>query len=263
VSTQATEPPARSSPSGGGPGLKKKYGGIPVWGWGAAIVLTIGVVVYMRVRSASKTAAGSSGTTSTSDDVSTSGTGDTENSLSEYEQLNSELTSIQGNEAALLAAIQDLQGNGSSAPSSGAQVTVPGVVGERAETAGAKIRAAGLVPHLTPGTPKGSIGHIESQDPKKGAKVAKGSTVQLTNRITQSKKSNDDADAADAANADAGGSSSSGAGSSGAGSSGTSSAPAGRPSTTPKVKASPVKAAPKPKAKAKPRARARPPARKK
>lgn len=64
------------------------------------------------------------------------------------------------------------------------KVTVPKVVGLRAEDAGADITAAGLNPHVTPGTPHGKIGHITDQTPKGGQLATRGSTVTLINKIT-------------------------------------------------------------------------------
>jgi hypothetical protein len=63
-------------------------------------------------------------------------------------------------------------------------VTVPNEIGKRAEVAGQEITSAGLVAHVTPGTPKGKTGIIQSQTPGAGAKVKGGSTVTLHNKIS-------------------------------------------------------------------------------
>lgn len=57
-----------------------------------------------------------------------------------------------------------------------ASVTVPGVVGDRADTARQKLRAAGLSYNIS----ANATGAVKSQNPKAGAKVAKGTKVSLT-----------------------------------------------------------------------------------
>jgi hypothetical protein len=60
-----------------------------------------------------------------------------------------------------------------------ASVVVPEVKGLRAEDAGNKLKALGLIPHISQGVPPGKTGIINSQTPGPGKKVKKGSTVDL------------------------------------------------------------------------------------
>ena len=210
-----SEQPPEST--GGGSGLKKKYGGIPVWGYGVGLVVAIAAYTFIRLRSASKAAAAPS--TSTSEDVSASGTTGDETGLSEYEQVSAQLTGIEGNNAAILAAIADMNGAGSTAaapPSSAAAtIKVPAVTGDEKRVAGPKITAAGLKPKFS----SKSEGTISAQAPPAGTKVAAGTTVDLT---VKPKSGSGSASAGSAPS----GTTSAGGGSA-AGSSGTSSATGG------------------------------------
>ena len=74
--------------------------------------------------------------------------------------------------------------SGQPGPPPKGDVAVPNVIGKRAETAGQLVTSAGLVAEVTPGTPRGKIGIIQSSSPKSGTKVASGSTVTLHNKIS-------------------------------------------------------------------------------
>ena len=218
-----SEQPPEST--GGGSGLKKKYGGIPVWGYGVGLVVAIAAYTFIRLRSASKAAAAPS--TSTSEDVSASGTTGDETGLSEYEQVSAQLTGIEGNNAAILAAIADMNGAGSTAaapPSSAAAtIKVPAVTGDEKRVAGPKITAAGLKPKFS----SKSEGTISAQAPPAGTKVAAGTTVDLTVKPKSGSGSASAGSAPSGTTSAGGGSAAGSSGTSSAGSSGTSSATGG------------------------------------
>jgi len=63
--------------------------------------------------------------------------------------------------------------------------TVPSVVGERGETARAKVSAVGFKPIQVPATtPKGKSTTVKSQNPAGGTKAAKGTDVALEVAVT-------------------------------------------------------------------------------
>jgi hypothetical protein len=72
----------------------------------------------------------------------------------------------------------------SAQPSGPATVSVPNVVGSRAATAVITMRGVGLTGKVSPGTPKGKTGTITAQSPKAGSKVRKGTTINLTNKVS-------------------------------------------------------------------------------
>jgi hypothetical protein len=74
-------------------------------------------------------------------------------------------------------------------PKTGAgDVTVPNEVGRTdLNTAETAIKLAGLVPKAAGDSPVGNKGRVTAQNPKAGAKVAKGSTVTLTYTVAPSK----------------------------------------------------------------------------
>ena len=77
--------------------------------------------------------------------------------------------------------------SGSTPPPAG-DFTVPNVVGRKdLRTAEALIKKAGLTPKAAGDSPVGNKGSVTSQDPKAGAKVAKGATVTLTYTTAPSK----------------------------------------------------------------------------
>ena len=68
-----------------------------------------------------------------------------------------------------------------SAPAPSGDIAVPNVVGRTdLSTAEGIVKKAGLTPKAAGDSPVGNKGRVTSQDPKAGAKVAKGATVTLT-----------------------------------------------------------------------------------
>jgi PASTA domain len=71
-------------------------------------------------------------------------------------------------------------------PTGTATVTVPNITGERGEAGKDILAAAGLkLKQSPPGSPKGKTTTIISQNPKGGAKVAKGTTVSDVIRVNK------------------------------------------------------------------------------
>ena len=96
--TMPPEPPA------GGNFLTRRSAGIPNWGWiaGGAVAGWL-IVRWMRGRSSTDTTAA---------DTSSPGP-DASDVQSQYEQITSQLTGLEGTDRAILEAIQDLQGEDS------------------------------------------------------------------------------------------------------------------------------------------------------
>jgi PASTA domain len=87
---------------------------------------------------------------------------------------------VNGNPPGYLTAQPTSGTPGGGTGTSTAKVTVPNVVGQRGETAKAKLSAVGLEPQQVPAeTPKGKTTTVTSTDPKAGTKVGKGSTVSV------------------------------------------------------------------------------------
>jgi hypothetical protein len=86
---------------------------------------------------------------------------------------------------ALIAPPSSGGGNPGSGGTTGkTTVTVPSVTGQHAAAAVAVLQEAGLSPHLNRQTPHGKVGTIDSQTPGAGSKVAKGTRVDLDNKIS-------------------------------------------------------------------------------
>jgi hypothetical protein len=202
---------SEAAPEGGRPrggGLSRPVGPLPLWGWAALAAAGLGAYVFIRMRSAS------SGSTSTSEDVTAAGTtADDTTSTSEYEQVSSQLTGIEGTDEALLAAIKDLQGDSTTA----AKVKVPDIVGDRGSAARAKISASGLKYKQDPETtPAGHETRVTSQTPHAGDEVARGSEVTAHVKVdtTSGKGSSGGGNSTGSADSSGGGSSGSSASSS-------------------------------------------------
>ena len=88
------------NPPRGGGRMSRQFGGLPLWGWGVIIAVGLGAIVYFRLHRA-----GAAQATTTTTDTGTS------DQLSQYEQISSQLTGIEGTNEALLAAIKDMQGD--------------------------------------------------------------------------------------------------------------------------------------------------------
>lgn len=95
-------------PAGGRGGMGRNLGGLPLWGWGIIGLAAVGTIIYLRIRSGSSSSSAAAG--------SNAAPADQQIGLTQYEQISSQLTGIEGTDEALLAAVKDLQGDEGEPP---------------------------------------------------------------------------------------------------------------------------------------------------
>ena len=82
-------------------GRGRTFGGLPLWGWGVIAAAGLGTIVFLRLRRGSSAAGAATAAPPADQQI----------GLTQYEQITSQLTGIEGTDQALLAAIKDLQGD--------------------------------------------------------------------------------------------------------------------------------------------------------
>jgi len=182
--------PASNPPPAGG----KKILGLNLGNPGAKEYLIVGggalglflVYRWWKNRQAAPATANSQGTPCTAADGSAGTMDSSGNCIGSGTTAPSTATGL--STSALLAWIQDHSSSTTTTTTTGKgtakKVTVPPLVGSRAETAVDALKGLGLDASLSQGTPKGKTGTISAQSPKAGNVVAAGSTVRLTNKVT-------------------------------------------------------------------------------
>lgn len=147
--------------------LKAKIGPLPTWAW-LGIITVLGLAYYLFEQHK----AGSASTTATPDT--------TQGDASVPETVNQ----VTVNNPPPATVPPTAPPPTTSPPSETGTVDVPNVEGMHAADAVKTLQKAGLVAHLNRQTPPHKTGTILSQTPGKSKKVAKGSTVDLNNKVT-------------------------------------------------------------------------------
>lgn len=198
--------PERGRGGAGGPFLKRKLGGVPVWAWGGLGLVAIGGIWYLihkrnqanaANQAASSAKSGSGGCNDSNGNpvpcasiLAVGGGGN----QAIYEQLTSQLTGLSGQDAAILAAIKDSQGDhdhdhdtgdGGDQDHGGDRVKVPDVLGADTDQAENTIQSAGLNPQVS-GPDAGTV--VAGEIPPAGTMVRRGTTVVLATKKGRSRQ---------------------------------------------------------------------------
>jgi hypothetical protein len=185
----AAAAPARKS-SGLGAWVKAHKGATT---GGAAIAAVLAIALYRHFSSSSSAAAQAAGSTSDTSGTQTLTPAYDSSAQDTYDALETQLNALQQQ----IATSSETPGTGTTGTtgttpitgttpvSTAGNVTVPNVEGKRTMTAYAQLQAAGLSPKVGGGFVKNSVNYVASQTPGAGAKVAKGTRVDLGS--TQSK----------------------------------------------------------------------------